>query len=258
MATLRVGVIGRGAIGNVIARHLAADRVEGAVLAGVLRRSASRTEEVEGLDDLLSRDCDMVIEAAGHDALRAYAVGVLEAGKDLVVLSAGALADPATEARLRAAGPGRMLISTGAIGGLDIARAMLEAGNLEDISIRSTTTPAALSDVGTVPQVTAEDGPTLVLAGTARDVALRFPRVANVAATVALATLGLDVVRAELWVDPIGTRKRHELAATAGDSRLDVRIENNLSEDNPRTGAVTPYAVLRLLGDLTRPFTAGV
>jgi len=42
-------------------------------------------------------DVDLVIEAASQEAVRQYAVRTLEAGKDLVVMSVGALVD----ARLR-------------------------------------------------------------------------------------------------------------------------------------------------------------
>lgn len=259
---MRVGLIGRGAIGAVIADHLAAGRVEGATLAGVLRQDPRARDEVASLDELLGLGCDLVVEAAGHEALRRYAVRVLESGADLVVLSAGGLADPRTETAVRAAGPGRVLISTGAIGGLDILRAMMETGRLEKVTIQSTTTPAAVADVAHVEELlgSAEpgNGAGVLLAASAREVALRFPRLANVAATVALATLGLDRVRAVLRVDPSGNQKRHELTAVAADSRLRVQVENTLSAANSRTSAVTPYAVVRLLRDRVRPFSAGV
>ena len=264
MTLLRVGIIGRGAIGGVIASEVASGRVEGATLSGVLRRDVRANDEVSSLDQLLDRGCDLIVEAAGHEALRRYAVAVLESGTDLVVLSAGALADPVTEDSVRAAGPGRLFVSTGAIGGLDIARAMVEAGALEAVSIRSTTTPEAVSDVADLDagryrlSDRGSSEPFVLLSGSAREVALAFPRLTNVAATVAMATLGLDEARAELRVDPSASHKRHELELVGPDSRVRVEIENTLAPDNPRTSAVTPYAVVRLLRDRVRPFVAGV
>ena len=259
--SLRVGVIGRGVIGAVIAASLDDGEIEGATLAGVLRRQVTAGDEVGSIEELIGLECDLVVEAAGHEALRRYATTVLTAGIDLIVLSAGGLADEATEREVKAAGPGKVLISTGAIGGLDMARAMMETGAVEDIIVRSTTTPAALDGVagiGDSNSAMAADGSELVMAGSAREVALRFPHLANVTATVALATLGLDRTRAELLVDPSGTTKRHELTAIAAGTRLRVRIENSISELNPRTSAVTPYAVVRLLRDRLQPFSAGV
>ena len=261
--TLRVGVIGRGAIGGVIADRLAAGEIDGASLAGVLRLRATGSDEVTSLGDLLDRGCDLVVEAAGHGALQRYAVDVLESGADLVVLSAGVLADKETERAVRAAGPGRLLISTGAIGGLDILRALVRTGELEAVSIRTTTTPAALAGVAGAGELIALVGdgaqPMTVFSGSAREMALRFPTLSNVAATLALATLGLDSVEAAMRLDPTGRSKRHELtAASAGGGRVHIEIENVISTSNSTTSAVTPFAVLRMLADRMQPFTAGV
>ena len=43
------------------------------------------------------------MEVAGHEALRCHGPSVLRSGVDLIVLSVGALADPALEAELREA-----------------------------------------------------------------------------------------------------------------------------------------------------------
>ena len=258
VSNLRVGVIGRGAIGRVVADSLTAGKIPGVVLAGVLRRDASAADEVGAIDGLLALGCDVVVEAAGHDALREYGAAVLESGSDLVALSAGCLADPVMEEALRSAGPGRLQISTGAIGGLDIARALMESGSLESVSIRSMTTPASLADKDGAEADSPGSETVLVRAGSAREVALGFPRLTNIVATAALATVGLDAARAELWVDPSGTRKQHVLSLEARESRVRVEIENVLSGSNARTSALTPYSVLRLLRDRVEPFAAGV
>ena len=254
---MRVGLIGRGALGDVVASALAGHSIPGVELAGVLRRSVRAAGDVESIDELLAPGCDVVVEAAGHEAVRDFALPVLEAGVDLVVLSAGSLADPSLEARLRSAGPGRLSISTGAIGGLDIARALAESGSLESVVMKSTAVPAAFAD-GELEGLPAAGGPRLVMAGSAREVSLAFPRLTNVAATAALATIGLDALAAELWVDPSGAAKRHEMSLVASHSTVHVEVVNALSDGNPRTSAVTPYSVLRLLRDRVEPFTVGV
>lgn len=48
---------------------------------------------------------------------------VVVAGKNLLLVSVGALADPELSGALLARGPGRTFISSGAIGGLDILAA---------------------------------------------------------------------------------------------------------------------------------------
>src|SRR3546814_4841150 len=63
------------------------------------------------------------------------AAAVLAAGCDLMLFSAGALADPATEAELAKAvakpGAGRLLLTTGAVGGLDIIKSLRCSGEID-------------------------------------------------------------------------------------------------------------------------------
>ncbi|TAM84954.1 MAG: aspartate dehydrogenase, partial [Jatrophihabitans sp.] len=97
--TLRVGVLGCGAIGRVVATALAANEVSGAELSGVVTHSPVQGVAACSLSDLL-RGSDLVVEAAGQKALRDHAHEVLAAGVDLLVLSVGALADPELAAAL--------------------------------------------------------------------------------------------------------------------------------------------------------------
>src|SRR5690606_35541471 len=135
--TLRIGLIGFGAIGRTIADALRSET--GLVLAGVLGRERTvasiGAELPDGvrttarLSELLSLRPDVIVECAGHQALREYGAAVLASGVDLVVASVGALADEALEAALRAAATdARLLVPAGAIGGLDALGAAKHAG----------------------------------------------------------------------------------------------------------------------------------
>lgn len=211
---------------------------------------------------LLERSPDLIVEAAGHDAIREFGAPILAEGVDLIVLSAGALADRDVEASLRLAGPGNLMISTGALAGLDGIRGFLLSGTLREVSLTSTTLPSLAIQPWMHEderrRVMEAEGPLTVYSGTARELAQHFPQSANVAATVGLASLGMDQVRAELRVDPRIGRKRHRLQAAADIGKADITIESTFSPDNPRTSALTPFAVLRLLTDLTSIFRPGV
>ena len=96
--TLRIGLVGLGAIGRRVAERLRAGEVDGARLAAVLVRDPAAVEI--GDDVLVTRDvdalvaaCDLVVEAAGQEALAQYAPAVLAAGVDLLAVSVGALSD---------------------------------------------------------------------------------------------------------------------------------------------------------------------
>ena len=253
---LRVGLIGCGAIGSVVARELSQGAVEGAELTAVFDMVVDHPLRVDDRDSLLARS-DVVVEAAGHGALREHGVAVREAGTDLLVVSIGALADEDLDARLRQADGGRLLLCTGAIGGFDILRAAMLFGPLEQVGITSTKPAVALSRPWMDEEVQGAliDGtePVTVFEGPARQACALFPESANVTATLSLATVGFDEVRVRMVGDPAATRVRHVVTASGVAGTYELSFENAPSPDNPRTSAVTAYSVLRAIGDIRRP-----
>lgn len=243
---MKVAVLGCGAIGEVVARALAAGEVPGADLLGVVHRDPADPPGLPVLDTAAAlAGADLVVECAGHGALATTGPDVVTAGTDLLVVSIGALTDDALLAAL-STGPGRVHLSTGAIGGLDILRASaLMGGGPERVTVTTTKAASAL-----LPDRPAPDGPVELFRGPAREVAARFPRSTNVVAAVALATGRWDVVEAAVVADPAATRTRHVIEATGPSGDYWIEIANRPSEHTPTTSAVTPYAVLRAVGDL--------
>ena len=86
--------------------------------------------------------------------------------------------------------------------------------------------------------------------GTARAAAIRFPHVANVAATVGLASLGIDHVQVRLVADPNARMKTHEITADSTVSRMQITMHNEFATGSHTTSAITAYAVIRLIADL--------
>ncbi len=110
----RLAVLGLGAIGRTLVDRLldgAIPRSRPAILAYVkahrvddLRaRYAERIQLTTSLDELISFDPDVVIEAAGQPAIRELAEPILAAGLDLMLVSTGALVDIELRSRLTAA-----------------------------------------------------------------------------------------------------------------------------------------------------------
>ena len=270
-AVLPVVLIGFGAIGATVWRLLleAPDRVR---LAGLLLRedprherpghAAARARQIAvgaNLAALLPASATpgqaraLVVECAGHEAVDAHGVASLEAGCDLIVVSSGARADARRHARLRAAAraSGRQLIvPAGAIGGLDILGAARLAG-LHEVRYRSRKPPAAWQ--GTPAQqlvdLDALTRPVVFYRGSARAAARDYPRNANVAATLALATLGFDQTQVELVADPAAAGNFHEIEARGVSGSVSLRIEGLASPDNPRTSMITAYSVARAVLD---------
>lgn len=267
-AELRVGVLGHGAIGSKVAGLLRRGEIPGARLTGVLVRGDGPVPLRARTVRALVESADVVVEAAGQQALWDHGAEILDAGCDLVAVSVGALADDGlfrglTGARGAGAVPrGRLLVCPGALGGLDVVRAATIGGPLISARLTSSKLPGSLvqpwMDEGTAARLRAlrpGDEPVVVHDGPAREAAIRFPRNANVAATLALAAGDWSAVRVRLVADPGATLTRHvvEFRARIGEYRFEL---GNLPDaDNPATSGLVPYAVARTLADLV-PGTA--
>lgn len=254
----RVGLVGHGAIGSVVAAALRKGEVPGAVLSGVLASSRpARDAPVRDVGTLIART-DIIVEAAGADALRTVAPEVLSAGRTLVVLSVGAFADPGTWRLLEEDHPGEIVLCSGALGGLDVIRAASLAGPIASAHLVSHKKPVALIQpwmseerVAALRELRDGDEPIRVFAGPAREAATLFPQNLNVAASVAVAAGDWDVVSVEMFADPSAPCTVHEVEARSPVGAYRVRAENLPSPSNPATSRIVPYAVLRTLRDLT-------
>jgi aspartate dehydrogenase len=253
-----ITLIGRGAIGGTVAAALAAGAVPAARhVATIARDGACRPGGGPLPVDEAIQAADLVVEAAGAEAVRQWGPAVVAAGRDLLVVSVGALAADPLVARLRA-GPGRVLVSSGAIGGLDLIRAAARAGAIRSVRL-TTVKPAAALGVPPAEEpvgpgdAAAPAGPVELYAGPARGAVEAYPRSLNVAATLALACGSWDPVEVRLVADPAATVNAHtvEVDGEAGTYRIEAR--NRPSPATPTTSGVTAAAVLRAIADRTAP-----
>lgn len=254
---MKVGVIGAGSIGSVVAGALRDGAVAGARLSGVAHTDpvAPAGLPVLPADELLAAS-DLVVEAAGHRALADLGPRVLDMGRDLLVVSVGALADEDLHRRLLAAGPGALHLSTGAIGGLDLLRSAARMG-LRQVELVTTKRAAALvqpwMSEPEADRLRTTGTPLELMRGPARKVAAAFPKSANVAASVALAVGDWDIVEAAVIADPDAGATSHVITAagTAGSYRFEIR--NQPSAQTPTSSQVVPYAVLSAISALAAP-----
>lgn len=262
---MKVGLIGYGQIGRRVAAAIREGEAGDAKLVAVLVRDPAKCAGSPDADLVVSdpsrlyaSDADVVVEVAGHDALRQHVGGVLESGKDLMTVSVGAFADPETYARVqdmtRRTGQ-RVLVPSGAIAGLDMISAAALAP-LDSVTHTTRKPPKAFTaeQMGTTEPPTE---PLLLFDGRARDGVGRFPENVNVAAAVSLAGIGLDRTRLRVYADPTVVRNVHEVEVVGHFGRLFLRVENEPS-DNPKTGRVVPLSVAKALRNLSAPIVFGL
>lgn len=259
-AARRLGLIGLGGVGRIIADSIATTSGARISLCGVLTRPLDpnpppvpmTTELVE----LLGTAPDMIAECAGHSAVAEFGPEILRRGIDFIVISIGALADPQVEGALKdaTAGGGRLIFCSGAIGGIDALAAAKLAG-LDSVRYRSRKPPLAWRGTPAEQAIdlTGLMAPTIFYRGTAREAALRYPQNANVAATVALAGVGFERTEVEMIADPTATENTHELDVAGAAGSFSIRLVGRPMQGNPKTSALTAYSMLRVVANLALP-----
>jgi aspartate dehydrogenase len=184
---------------------------------------------------------DLVVEVAGHAALAQYGAAALGQGSDLVIASIGALADEALwDALQQAATSAKILLPAGAVAGID-ALAAARLGGLDTVRYSSRKPPASLSDA--LPT----DRESIVFEGHARDAALRFPKNANVAATIALAGIGFEKTEVRIIADPTLTQNVHVLEASGAFGSFAMTIAGRPLPGNPKSSSLTAMSLLRCI-----------
>ena len=189
----------------------------------------------------------LVVECAGHSAVRDAVPLLLRRGIDTVIASIGSLADPDLLHDLEeaaAAGNSRLTVVSGAIGGLDALRAAKLAG-LESVQYVGRKPPLAwkgspAEDMCDLSQITE---PLTFFAGTAEDAARLFPKNANVTAAVALAGVGFRDTTVALIADPTATLNSHQVDARGAFGDFTICLRNAPLPDNPKTSRLAALSV---------------
>jgi len=275
-ARVRLAVVGCGAIGSTLIEYLgSAEAKTGAAARLQLKWVIVPARSLQRVADFLQRlglegvevrsdlsdcyaDIDVVIECAGHEALEMHGVPALAQGCSLVVSSVGACAHETLLAQLEQAsalGGGRIQFVAGAVGAIDALAAARHSG-LSQVQYRGV--KPALAWLGTPAEALVDlrqlDKAEVFFTGTARAAAQQYPQNANVAATVALAGLGLDHTKVQLVADPKASLNSHLVEAQGGFGSLRFEVFGRPLPDNPKSSALTAYSVIQAALNLVQPW----
>ncbi|MCU4298991.1 DUF108 domain-containing protein [Brevibacterium permense] len=301
-------LLGFGAIGRHVARLLSPELESGALALTALVSERAKHEgrpnhgaEVVDLPRLIEPAdhadpgsfpsprmfdrFDVIVECAGVPAAARFGPAVIASGRPLVLTSVGAMADPDIRAGLLA-GPGRLHVTNGAIGGLDVLEAAAQSDGLDSVEITTSKEASGLIrpwmpeiEVERLRALRLEDGPLTVFEGNPAEAIEKFPANVNIAVALAWATRGLssaasasgsgarlastgsapertdadllgdslERVQVELQAVAGQTQSAHRIRASGSAGEFAFDIRSTPSPENPATSGLTALSVTRTL-----------
>ena len=263
----RIGIVGLGAIGRPICRALD-HGIPGVTLAGATARDRAKGEAflatlarpARFLDlDALIAASDVVVEASTQAHLEEIAPKTLRAGKDLIVLSCGALLRHKDWVDLAEANRCRIHVPSGAIVGLDGVKGAC-VGAVTSVTLTMRKPPRGLAGAPYVEQnnidLEAIEEETLIFDGPATDACPAFPANVNILAALSLAGVGPDLTRLKLYAVPGLTRNTHSVFVEGEFGRFSLEI-GNIPSENPRTGRLSYLSTIAMLRDFGATLRVG-
>jgi aspartate dehydrogenase len=261
-----VGIIGCGAMGSEICRALSGDSFPGELL--LLDRHLDRAQHLADISaaatavaslQQIVEGSDLVVECASVQAARDIALSVLKKGKDLMVLSVGALVDADFRQSIYEAARANkccVYIPSGAIGGIDALLAASQ-GAINRVTLTTTKPSKGLE---TAPYVLENDvnltRSGLIFEGTADEAIAGFPQNINVSATLALAGVGFEKTIVRIAVDPTSTHNVHVIEVEGEFGTFTARFEN-VPTENKRTSKLAAYSAVATLKRIIYPVKLG-
>lgn len=262
----RVLLLGFGAIGRQLVTLFDLSEFE---VSAFVRDAAPHHERgtlgVSLYDDNLAELIDahdIVVECAGVPAAKEHGTAVIASGKDLVLTSVGALAGPDAR-RALLAGPGKVHVTSGAIGGFDLWSALAESNAVDTVTIRTTKNAEALIQDWMNDDERAElenaTEPFVLFSGRPSDAIAKFPGNVNVSIALAWATRGrgasddellersLERVTVELVASPNLVDTRHDIEVSGSAGTFSLVSESGPNPVNPKTSAITALSVAHTL-----------
>jgi aspartate dehydrogenase len=260
-----VGLIGCGTIGTHLALAIESGSIANASLAGLFDIVDSKAKNLKSklksspevyvdFGRLMNSPADIIIEAASQQAVRKFAKRIIQASKDLMIMSVGALADRTFLAELLELaavrkGHSRIYVPTGAIAGIDAIRSVRHL--LDSVTLTTTKNPKALAsapflatrkiNLGTITKITE------IYEGSAAEAVKLFPANVNVAAVLSLAGIGVDKTKVRVLVDPQATTNQHEITAIGSFGDMKITVNNVTAPGNPKTSFLAVLSAIECL-----------
>ncbi|MCL2687997.1 MAG: aspartate dehydrogenase [Methanobrevibacter sp.] len=251
-----VGIIGCGAIANIIVNNFLS-KSDGITIKYFYDHDIEKAENLATIADGIAvldidnmiNNVDVVLEAASPISVETYALKTLSNGKDIIIMSVGALMNNELREKMietATKNNAKIFAPSGAIVGLDGIKAA-SIGKIKKATLTTHKPPKSLGKD--------TDEEEVLFEGKASEAVKMFPVNINVAAALSIAcNMDVDV---KIIVDPKVNKNVHEVDVEGDFGRFKTRTENLPCEVNPKTSMLAAYSAIKLLKGLNENFIMG-
>ena len=262
--SLEIGLIGAGFIGFTLARAVDEGVVPNSTVRAIFDIDFERAKQVSASlrtkptivrsfqdEILVDEKINLIVEASAQKAVELYIPSALKAGKDVMVMSIGALSNEALRKEIFAiarSNDSNIYFPSGAIAGLDCIKAAM-IGGLDRVVLTTRKPPRALIGAPGAEGLDLQNlsAPKTIFSGSAADAVKLYPANVNVAAALSLAGLGFEKTEVKIIADPKAKKNTHEVVAEGNFGRLTALVENEPSQENPKTSQLASLSAIRKL-----------
>ena len=259
---LSVGVFGCGSIGRELAYQISQPPHKFANINALCDRSIYKAQTLNEdlqLNSLIANDLeriteqhdvDVIVECASISAVWDKATMILESGKDLMIMSSGALSDEEflnNVTSVASKNHQRLIVPSGAIGGIDTIKAVKD--QLETVTLTTTKHPKSLKGAPGFKEWENKEitEPILLYSGSAKNVVALFPSNTNVGTTLSLAGIGPDKTKVNVIADPSVSVNKHEIEAHGKFGSIKLQFLLEPSKRNPKTSSLAILSAVEAL-----------
>lgn len=258
MKKLKLGIMGSGFLGGIIADAWKDGYLPDYELVGIYGRNKEKSEEMaervgckacDTIEELLKLKPDYIAEAASVQSVKEMAEKISAAGANLIVLSIGAFADAMFYEKIKdvnRVNGTRIYLASGAIGGFDVLRTVSLMGMVKS-GIETTKGPKSLINTPLFDEKLLEgQESTRVFQGNAKEAIELLPTKVNVAVAASLATAGPEETSVKINSIPGFVGDDHKITAEIEGIRAVIDIYSE-------TSAIAGWSVVEVLRNIVSP-----
>ena len=265
-----VGIVGCGDLGSELAAVIAREFHERAQIAGVydvdFERAGSLASYLgtlvrmfQSVDELIER-VGLVVEAASKEAVATLVPQVVGTGRDILVTSIGGLAEHPEVIVKTVQSAGKLLIPSGVLAGMDALKACGE-GTISSVTLTARMPPGSLGDAPYVREhdvdIDSGDEDRMIFEGNAIEACGGFPVVADAAATLGVAGIGLHQTNVRVVVSRRYEAPSYEVEVKGDFGRVITRTENIPSSAYPKLTRLAVHSAVATLRQYLYPVKVG-